>query len=211
MDRKNAVVIFAFVALGCSTGGGETEREKIVSCAKLMNQKADAVREKLEEGEELQDSEVKGCLALFEELAARDACLRENRSDPLEYYACVHERLGLKEKKGGGKGQDKRQRCVRMYDKVLSCSKQVKLLEEMGKVFGNKDKFATECLKSWKEAEEMVKCADKGDCRDFAACIFKMSPEDMKKMEEMQRMSDMPPDAPAADMPPDAPADPGNP
>ena len=95
----------------------------------------------------------------------------------------------------------KGKKCGQLYDKVTTCSKDVKLLEEMGKAFGTKDKFVSECKKNWKEAEEMTKCAGKGDCKEFAKCLLKMSDDDMKKMEEMQKLADMPADAPAADMP----------
>jgi len=101
--------------------------------------------------------------------------------------------------------KDRSKRCGLVYERVLGCSKESLLMGEMDKAFGEKGKFVTECKNHWKEAEEMTQCAEKTDCREFTKCLLKMSDEDLNKMEELQRLADMPADAPEADMPADAP------
>ena len=98
--------------------------------------------------------------------------------------------LGLLGCGGKEKNKDKdtqKSSCTKLYDKVETCSKEVKLLEEMGKAFGSKEKFVTECKANWSKAEEMTKCVDKSDCREFTKCLLKMSDEDLKKLEDFQR------------------------
>ncbi len=108
----------------------------------------------------------------------------------------------------------KGKKCGKLYDKFVSCAKELgdddKMMKEI--TGEGKDKFVSECKKEFDKAKKMVECADKATCGEFFKCAIGIDPIEMKKQaEEMKKNLEMgaddmgaaPADMPAEDMPAD--------
>jgi hypothetical protein len=85
-------------------------------------------------------------------------------------------------KSGGPDASGKRERCGRLYDRLIECKG---FSEMVLREYDGKDAFVEACGKEWNQSRRTVACLDQETCGAFHQCAFGMSERDLRMLESI--------------------------